>query len=91
MKKTFRSILSGALSLLAVSCYDDSAIQEQLRDHEDRLSSIEATLSAEVGGVNDLVSRIEALEGQIATKVDAKTVQAMIEEHSESVIEVVEF
>lgn len=66
MKKTFRSILAGALSLLAVSCYDDSAIQEQLRDHEDRLSSIEATLSAEVGGINDLVSRIEALEGQIA-------------------------
>lgn len=66
MKKTFRSILAGALSLLAVSCYDDSAIQEKLRNHEDRLSSIEATLNAEVGGVNDLVSRIEALEGQIA-------------------------
>lgn len=66
MKKTFRSILAGALALLAVSCYDDSAIQNQLKDHEDRLTSIEATLNAEVGGVNNLVSRIEALEGKIA-------------------------
>ena len=40
--------------------------------------------------VNDSVE-LAALESQIATKVDAETVQAMIEEHSESVIEVVEF
>lgn len=73
MKKTFRSILAGALSLLAVSCFDDTAIQEQLRDHEDRLSSIESVLNAEVGGINDLISRIEALEGKIAAiKVETK-------------------
>lgn len=34
---------------------------------------------------------VEALENQIATKVDAETVKAMIEEHSASIIEVVEF
>ena len=36
-------------------------------------------------------SNVEALETQMKTKVDADTVQAMIEEHSESVIEVIEF
>ena len=34
---------------------------------------------------------LAALETAIATKVDAETVDAMIKEHSESVIEVVEF
>ena len=36
-------------------------------------------------------SDVEALESQIAAKVDAATVQTMIEEHSDSLIEVVEF
>lgn len=66
MKKTFRSILAGALALLAVSCYDDTDLQKKYGDLNDRVSAIETTLSAEVGGVNDLISRVEALEGKVA-------------------------
>ena len=66
MKKTFRSILAGALALLAVSCYDDSDLQSKYGDLNDRVSAIENTLNAEVGGINDLLARVEALEGKIA-------------------------
>lgn len=66
MKKTFRSILAGALSLLAVSCYDDSGLREEISGVKDRLDAIEEALNSEVGGINDLISRIETLEGQIA-------------------------
>lgn len=66
MKKTFRSILAGALALLAVSCYDDTDLQKKYGDLNDRVSAIENTLNAEVGGINDLLARIETLEGQIA-------------------------
>lgn len=38
-----------------------------------------------------LEAQISELGTEIETKVDAKTVQAMIEEHSESIIEVIEF
>lgn len=41
--------------------------------------------------VSALESQITELESEIVTKVDAETVQAMIEEHSESIIEVIEF
>ena len=66
MKKTFRSILAGALALLAVSCYDDTDLQNKYGDLNDRVSAIENTLNAEVGGVNDLIERVEALEGKVA-------------------------
>ena len=41
--------------------------------------------------VSNLESQITTLESELVKKVDAETVQAMIEEHSESMIEVVEF
>lgn len=41
--------------------------------------------------VSALEFQITELESEIEAKVDAEAVQAMIEEHSESVIEVVEF
>ena len=66
MKKTFRSILAGAVALLAVSCYDDSALKEEIKGLDERVTAIEKTLSAEVGGINNLLSRIESLEGKIA-------------------------
>ena len=55
-------------------------------DDSAELAALEAAIATKVGA-----DEVEALESQIATKVDAKTVQTMIEEHSESVIEVVEF
>ena len=73
MKKAFRSILAGALALLTVSCYDDLALREEIKGLDERVTAIEATLSAEVGGINDLLSRIESLEGKIAAiKVETK-------------------
>lgn len=55
-------------------------------DDSVELAALEAAIATKVG-----TEEVEALENQIATKVDAETVQSMIEEHSESVIEVVEF
>jgi hypothetical protein len=73
MKKTFRSILAGALALLTVSCYDDLSLREEISALDERVTAIEETLSAEVGGVNDLLSRIESLEGKIAAvKLETK-------------------
>ena len=73
MKKTLRTILAGAVALLAVSCYDDSELRGEISGVKDRLDAIEATLEAEVGGISDLISRIGSLEGKIAAiKVETK-------------------
>ena len=73
MKKTFRSILAGAIALLAVSCYDDSGIRKDIADLDDRVASIEETLNSEVGGIADLMARLETLEGKVAAiKVETK-------------------
>ena len=66
MKKTFRTILAGTVALLAVSCYDDSAIKDELVKLDERVTAIEATLNAEVGGISNLVSRLSAAEEAIA-------------------------
>ena len=50
------------------------------------LSGVEAEIATKANA-----SDVEDLGKQIETKVNAETVQAMIEEHSESLIEVVEF
>ena len=67
MKKTLRSILAGALALLTVSCYDDTALRTEMSDLSDRVAAIEATLNAEVGGINDLIARLAAAEGDITS------------------------
>lgn len=59
MKKTFRSILAGALALLAVSCYDDSAIRNALASLESRVAELETKLNIEVGTLN---SKFDGLE-----------------------------
>lgn len=41
--------------------------------------------------VSTLETQISDLEDEVETKVDAKTVQTMIEKHSESAFEVIEF
>ena len=48
MKKTLRSILAGALALLAVSCYDDSALQQKVQDLDSRLTKVEQELNKDV-------------------------------------------
>lgn len=61
MKKTLRTILAGAVALLAVSCYDDSDLRGQIGKLDERLTALENTLNAEVGGINDLANRLENL------------------------------
>lgn len=65
MKKTLRTILAGAVALLAVSCYDDSEVMKGLKDLDERLTAVETTLNAEVGGIQDIVSRLSAVEGAL--------------------------
>ena len=73
MKKTLRTILAGAVALLAVSCYDDSDLRGQIGEIDERLQAVEATLNAETGGIADLLARVEALEGKVAAiKVETK-------------------
>ena len=66
MKKTFRSILAGALALLTVSCYDDSALREQISGLDERVTAIENTLNKDVDGINDLASRLADAEDALA-------------------------
>ena len=67
MKKTFRSILAGALALLAVSCYDDSGLRKDIQNLDDRVTAIENVLNAEVNGINDLATRLAAAEQALTT------------------------
>ena len=65
MKKTFRSILAGALALLAVSCYDDSGLRDDIKKLDERVTALETTLNAEVASVNDLASKLTAAQTAI--------------------------
>ena len=67
MKKTFRSILAGALALLAVSCYDDSGLRNDIQKLDERVTAIENALNAEVNGINDLATRLAAAEQALTT------------------------
>ena len=86
MKKTLRTILAGAVALLAVSCYDDSDLRNKYGDLNDRVTAIESTLNAEVGGINDLLARVETLEGKVAAikveTVDGVTTLTLSDESS---------
>ena len=79
MKKTFRSILAGALALLTVSCYDDSALRESIVKLDERVTAIENTLNADVNGINDLAARLAAAETALAaTNASLTSAQASI-------------
>lgn len=85
MKKTFRTILAGAVALLSVSCYDDLALREDianlgddLKGLEERITALENTLNAEVGGINDLASRLENVNTLLAGKADAADLNSII-------------
>ena len=79
MKKTLRTILAGAVALLAVSCYDDSDLRGQIGDLADRVTKLENTLNAEVGGINDLANRLEAVSTLLAgNSEDAPNISELI-------------
>ena len=60
MKKTFRSILAGALALLAVSCYDDSALRQAVSDLGSRVEKLENALNDEVSALNSKMDGLKA-------------------------------
>ena len=76
MKKTLRSILAGALALLAVSCYDDSALRSALASLESRVTELENKLNTEVGTIN---SKFEGLEAayKLADQNFATSIQTL--------------
>ena len=59
MKKTFRTILAGALALLTVSCYDDSALRGDLEDVKGDLSELQAEFEAFKTKLNGEVSALQ--------------------------------
>ena len=59
MKKTFRTILAGALALLTVSCYDDSALRDDLEDVEDALSELKAEFEEFKTKLNSEISTLQ--------------------------------
>ena len=89
MKKTFYSVLRticvGAMTLFAVSCYDDSALREDMKELEGdlagvvaRLDALEASLNSDVGTVDGLETTLKNLEDSLkeliaANGADVKT------------------
>lgn len=71
MKKTLRTILAMAISLIAVSCYDDSALNSKIDDLNTRLTALEAKLNADLANLKTTLEaqveeQLEALAGQVA-------------------------
>lgn len=60
MKKTFRSILAGALALLAVSCYDDSALKSAISSLDSRVTELENKINSDVNTINSKIDGLEA-------------------------------
>ena len=59
MKKILTIISLAILGLMAVSCYDDSALWNSMKDYENRLASLEAkhdALNGEVSSLKTLVA-----------------------------------
>ena len=65
MKKTLRTILAGAVALLAVSCYDDSGLRDDIKKLDERVTALETTLNAEVASVNDLAAKLATAQTAI--------------------------
>lgn len=75
---TLRVICAGAMSLYAVSCYDDSALREDLAGLENdvtalaaRVDSLEKNLNDEIKNVNNLASSVTTLETSLQAAIQA--------------------
>lgn len=93
MKKTFftalRAMCVGAMTLFAVSCYDDSYLREDLAELEDevaglaaRLDSLESKLNAEVVKINEALTLLndETLAALVADVEKANELLAALDE-----------
>ena len=56
----FKALCVSAMAFAAVSCYDDSALQEMVKDLDARLTKVEQDLNTEVDNLEALVAALEA-------------------------------
>lgn len=70
MKKTLFSVLRtmcvGAMTLFAVSCYDDSALWGEVDRLDGRIDSLAAALNDDVAALTALAADVDALEAKLA-------------------------
>lgn len=70
MKKTLftalRAMCVGAMTLFAVSCYDDSALNSKVEELDKRLTEVEQKLNDDVAALTSLVSRVDSLAAKVA-------------------------
>ncbi len=79
MKKTLFSVLRtmcvGAMTLFAVSCYDDSALWGEVDRLDDRIDSLAAALNSQVEAINSKIGAVEdaykAADADILAKLQA--------------------
>ena len=70
MKKILTIISLAILGLMAVSCYDDSALWNSMKDYENRLASLEAKHDALNGEVSSLKTLVAAMQqGDYVTSI----------------------
>ena len=61
--KRFLSILSIAVAaVMVISCYDDTALWETVKDHEERILELETLCEKMNGDISSLQSLLEAIE-----------------------------
>ena len=62
MKKTFLAICMVAMGFLAVSCYDDSGLWNEVKNLGDRVTKLEKDLQADVENLSKLQNKVTSLE-----------------------------
>lgn len=71
MKKTFLAICMVAMGFLAVSCYDDSRLWDEVESLGDRVEKLEKDLQADVENLNALQNKVNSLETSLTEAIAA--------------------
>ena len=71
MKKTFLAICMVAMGFLAVSCYDDSKLWNEVESLGDRVAKLEKDLKADVENLTNLQNKVNSLETSLTEAIAA--------------------
>lgn len=71
MKKTFLAMCMVAMGFLAVSCYDDSRLWDEVESLGDRVEKLEKDLQADVENLNALQNKVNSLETSLTEAIAA--------------------
>ena len=71
MKKTFLAICMVAMGFLAVSCYDDSGLWNEVKNLGDRVTKLEKDLQADVENLSKLQNKVTSLETSLTEAIAA--------------------